>query len=280
MTPQNAFNIFLENGTDKDKLTVSYGLFLNSYNDSRLSNFLKNNNLSGDPASGLVRVRRFNNATVENYGTAKAGTSDAVKSSSVDIPVITRKEIIESIDQSDFRQYGVSTLFQLRAREFGEAMAAHMDDAFFALAETSATAITPDSSELIEQFEELVSSLQRTYNANSRGISRRNIDVVLRSDVYGQLLNKIHMLPNPNGGGVAIPTLNGVRVHANVSPSQTSEMIAMVNGAIAQPGFVVDIREYDVEKSVERDSLLVFQYGIAAVAPDLIKKIVGTVPSV
>jgi hypothetical protein len=239
-----------------------------------LSRNLINKNISGNPRSGSVIVRRLNNATVNTYGTAKtAGEGTPVKSSTVKVDVLTRKEIIETIDLSDFNQYGLPTLFQSRTAEFGMAMAADMDDAFFAEAEDKATVVTPTSTTLIGQFEELVSSLQRTYNVNSRGISRRFIDVVLRSDIYGQLLNEIHMLANPNGGGVAIPTLNGVRVHSNISEEQTSPMIAMVNGAIAQPGFVVDIREYDVEKSVERESLLVFQYGTLAVAADLIKKI-------
>ena len=66
--------------TAKDKLAEEYGKVIANLQKSTISSVLKNNDLSGDPASGTVEAKRFANATAEDYGTARGhGYADKIK---------------------------------------------------------------------------------------------------------------------------------------------------------------------------------------------------------
>ena len=110
-----SLNILLEQ-TGKDYLSELYGRVIENVMKNLVSAGMKNQDLSGNPASGSVEAKRFVNAASKAYGTARAaGKGDAVKAKPVTVAIDTDREIVEELEQKDVTLYGVDGVMERRA---------------------------------------------------------------------------------------------------------------------------------------------------------------------
>lgn len=277
---QNALNITTD-GSTKDALAESYGNLLDAVQKGAVSEQLKNKNYSGDPTTGSVKVDRFKNAATEDYGTARAaGKGKALTNSGkVTINLDTDKEIVEEFENKDVRMFGIPNLVAKRVTNHAQRIIATLDKAFFDAAEAAATAASGITDTNIEDVvEAMIQKVETVSNDWVDGVPRDQIRLTLTPNAYGKLRNYIDKvtLPTADAGTETVDMFHGVRIYSNVR--QTSAVIAMVDGAVAQP---VMIDKYDDEKVPFSDATAVesyFHYGTKAVTPDLIFKL-ATLPT-
>lgn len=275
MARQDTLSI-LASGITKDKLAELDGKLIESIQKEALSAKLKNTDYSGDPTTGSVEVNRFKNATANDYGTAReGGKGDALKNTGkVTINIDTDKEIVEEIAGKDLALFGIADLADRRTKNHASRVVANLDSAFFATAEAAASAVTIASgvTAIEDVVETMIQAIETTSNDWVDGVDRDMIDLTLSPAAYGKLRNHIDKVMVANDAGQEeIAMFHGVRVHSNTR--QSVAILAMVNGAVAQP---VMTNQYEAEKiGLSNDFAieLFYSYGIKAVMPDLIKKL-------
>ena len=129
-----SLNILLEQ-EGHDYLSELYGRVIENVQKELISADMKNRELSGAPTSGSVEAKRFANASPKAYGTARAaGKGDALRARPVAVPLDHDDEIVEEIEETDIRLYGVDGLLERRAANHVRRMAAKLDRAFFSAA--------------------------------------------------------------------------------------------------------------------------------------------------
>lgn len=270
MAKQDALNIFLSDGSTEDKLIESYSELVDMIQKGAISSQIKNVNLSGDPESGSVEVRRLMTAASQAYGTARtARAGDAIKNNGVIVNLDQDREIVEEIEWKDIQFYGIGDILAKRQGNHQLAMIRELDTAFFAEAVSAGTQVTITSSTIEDQIEELIQSVETVSNDNVDGVDRDMLVLTVTPAVYGQLRNYIDTLPNPLDGGVDVKRFHDVRIFSNTR--QSVDAICMAVGAIAQP---VVAQPYEVDRIPLSNAMaieLFYHYGTKAVMPDLIK---------
>lgn len=271
----NSLNILLES-EGKDYLAELYGRVIENVQKNLVSAGMKNQDLSGDPASGTVEAKRFANATSKAYGTARtAGKGDAVKARPVTVAIDTDKEIVEELEEKDVRLYGVDGVLDRRAANHVLRMAAELDTAFFAAAAENATEVTVDASTPIEdQLETVIQACENTKNDFVDGVPRTMINLVCNTATYGKIRNALDKMQRSNVDTAAEEFLawHGVRTRSCVNLPAGCDYLVLVDGAVAQP---VMADQYGAEKIPLSNAYgveLFYHYGTKVVTPDLIYK--------
>lgn len=276
--------------TGKDALAEKYGPVIENLQKSTISGVLKNTELSGDPTTGTVEAKRFVNANSAAYGTARAASKGSnVKASPVTIPVNVDKEIIEEIEEKDVKLYGVDNVINRRVTNHGRSMERELERAFFLEAKTSGTALTLTKTSINDKVEELIQSIEATKNDFVDGVDRDMIAVVLDTAAYGELrsfldtgANNANVETNAKEFGM----FHGVRIYSSVylpvttaaadggkTTTTTTHMVALVDGAIAQPVLPSVSQPEKIQLSNAIGFGIFYSYGTKAVMPDLIKTV-------
>lgn len=270
-----SLNILLET-EGKDYLAELYGRVIENVQKNLVSAGMKNMDLSGDPASGSVEAKRFANATSKAYGTARtAGKGDAVKAKPVTVAIDTDKEIVEELEEKDVRLYGVDGVLDRRAANHVLRMAAELDTAFFAAANTAATEVEVDTTAAIEdQLETVIQACENTKNDFVDGVPRAMMNLVCSTATYGKIRNALDKMQRSNVDTAAEEFLawHGVRTQSCVNLPAGCDYLVMVDGAVAQP---VMADQYVAEKIPLSNAYgveLFYHYGTKVVTPDLIFK--------
>lgn len=271
MARTDANSIYIQDN-EKDKLAEIYGNVIDSIQKSALSEQIKNKNYSGDPTSGSVEIDRFNNATIDDLGTARTGAKgkSLKNGGKVTINVDTDKEIVEEVANKDLKLYGVVGIADKRKDNHVKRMSAYLDTEFFKEAEKSGTVVTPaeTAKNIEDKLEALIQSVETTQNDFVDGVDRDQLVLIVTPAVYGELLNYIDSVPN-SITGLTDSMFHKVRIFSN--HRQTKSAICMIDGAVAQ---LVTTDEYDLEKIPLSNNYaleLFFSKGTKAVMPDLIK---------
>lgn len=278
MAKTDALSI-LESAEVKEKLAELDGNLIESIQKDALSNRLKNTDYSGDPTTGSVVINRFKNSESAVYGTARtAGKGSKLKNTGkVTINLDTDKEIIEEIENKDLKFFAVGGLAERRTRNHSKRMAAELDRAFFALAESKAKAVTLDDGvfNIEDVVEAAIQQIEKTNNDWVDGVDRADIVVTLTPSAYGKLRKYVDVIDGGVGAEEA-PLFHGVRVYSNTR--QTADVIVMRQGSIGQPVSIDDYAAERIGLSNASAIELFYSYGTAAVTPDLIAKI-ATLPT-
>jgi hypothetical protein len=259
----------------KDKLAEEYGKVINNLQHITLSSKLKNTDLSGDPTSGTAEAKRFANIQGQPYGTARSGhAGQKIKVEPVTIAINDNTEYLEEVESKDLKTYGVNGLIERRTKNHQDALAVELDTKFFAEAVDKGEEFTSDKTDIADEIEEAIQTIETTKNEFVQGVPRNMIEVVMTPEYYGKLRNKINAITNSNNLGV-VPNweggiFNNCRVYSSVFLPAGIDYIVMVNGAVAQP---VITSIYD-PKQIELSDTIgfgLFAYkGTKAVTPDLI----------
>ena len=271
MARTDALSIYTDSNT-RDKLAEIQGFVIDTIQKNAVSEKMKNNEYSGDPAAGSVEIDRFKNAQVDNYGTARAAGAGAkiLNTGKVTINIDEDKEIVEEIAKKDVKLYGIASIMDKRKKNQALRMIADLDTRFFAQMVTDGTEITglTTATPLVENLEKIIQSIETTQNDWVDGVDRELIEISVKPAIYGKLLNYIDSVPNPISG-LKEDVFHGVKIYSN--HRQTKDIICAIHGAVGQP---VTIDEYEPEKiqlSNNYDCSLFYSRGTKAVMPDLIR---------
>lgn len=273
-----ALNILTQEG-GKEYLSELYGRVIENVQKALISAGLKNTDLSGDPTSGSVEAKRFVNATSQQYGTARAaGKGDAVKAKPVTVVIDTDREIVEEIEEKDTRLYGVDGLLDRRATNHVLRMVAELDTTFFAKAAEVAVEVECDMTAPVEDIlEAIIQECENTQNDFVDGVPRSMMHLSLSSAFYGKVRNNLDKQSRANVDTTTeeFYTWHGVETASNIHLPDGCDILLLVKGAIAQP---VIPNQYVAEKIPLSNAYgveLFYNYGTAAVTPDLIFKAIA-----
>lgn len=262
----------LNTNEGKDFLAEEYGKVIENVQKTMISEQMKNRDLSGTPQSGTVEAKRFVNTSSQTYGTARSGgKGEAIKANPVTIAIDTNKELINEVEEKDTVLYGVDGLVQRKATQNANAMKRELERAFFAEAKTSGTKATLTATTIQTQVEELIQKIETLKNDYIDGVDREMIHLVLSPSVYGQLRTYLddgvsNIETNIEGFG----SYHGVKVYSSTYLPTDVTMLAMIEGAIAQPV----LTSLDVAGKIPLSDAYhfgyFFYYGTKAVMPDAI----------
>ena len=269
-----SLNVLLD-PTGKDYLAELYGKVIENVNKQLISARFKNTDLSGNPESGTVEAKRFQNATSKAYGTARTGgKGDYLKAKPVTVAINQDKEIVEELEQKDVTLYGVDGILERRARNHVQRMAAELDGAFFAEAHTAGTALTITGTPTIEEeMEQAIQAVETTKNQYVDGVPRSMINLICTPEYYGKIrtyLDKV-TVPGVDAAAEEFYAYHGVKTFSCVHLPESVDYIVMADGAVAQP---VMSQAYTAEKIPLSNAYgveLFYSYGTKAVMEDLIK---------
>ena len=290
MARTNAISL-LAGASTPATLAEIYGLVIESVQKSTLSTSLKSQQYTGNPAAGSVEFKRFANSEAKTYGTARtAAKGDKITVPPTTVNLSTHKEIVEEVAKFDLDTFGVAGIMQRRADNHVLTMAADLDRAFFAEANTSGTAFTPGSgvTEIQDIVESMIQTLEVVKNDYTDGVDRNMMDLVLSPAQYGKLRTFLDTQSNPNvnTAGEEFGMYHGVRVYSctrlpvttetvetSKTKTTTTNGILMIRGAVAQP-VVVDQYSNPEKIPLSNDYAvsLFYDYGVKALTPDLIFK--------
>ena len=257
-------------------LAEIYGLVIENVQKSTLSTSLKSQQYTGNPAAGSVEFKRFANSEAKTYGTARtAAKGDKITVPPTTVNLSTHKEIVEEVAKFDLDTFGVAGIMQRRADNHVLTMAADLDRAFFAEANTSGTAFTPGSgvTEIQDIVESMIQTLEVVKNDYTDGVDRGMMDLVLSPAQYGKLRTFLDTQSNPNvdTAGEEFGMYHGVRVYSCTRLAEKCNGLLMIRGAVAQP-VVVDQYSNPEKIPLSNDFAvsLFYDYGTKALTPDLI----------
>ena len=281
MARTNAISL-LAGASTPATLAEIYGLVIENVQKSTLSTSLKSQQYTGNPAAGSVEFRRFANSEAKTYGTARtAAKGDKITVPPTTVNLSTHKEIVEEVAKFDLDTFGVAGIMQRRADNHVLTMAADLDRAFFAEANTSGTAFTPGSgvTEIQDIVESMIQTLEVVKNDYTDGVDRGMMDLVLSPAQYGKLRTFLDTQSNPNvdTAGEEFGMYHGVRVYSCTRLAEKCNGLLMIRGAVAQP-VVVDQYSNPEKIPLSNDFAvsLFYDYGTKALTPDLIFKWTAT----
>ena len=281
MARTNAISL-LAGASTPATLAVIYGLVIENVQKSTLSTSLKSQQYTGNPAAGSVEFKRFANSEAKTYGTARtAAKGDKITVPPTTVNLSTHKEIVEEVAKFDLDTFGVAGIMQRRADNHVLTMAADLDRAFFAEANTSGTAFTPGSgvTEIQDIVESMIQTLEVVKNDYTDGVDRGMMDLVLSPAQYGKLRTFLDTQSNPNvdTAGEEFGMYHGVRVYSCTRLAEKCNGLLMIRGAVAQP-VVVDQYSNPEKIPLSNDFAvsLFYDYGTKALTPDLIFKWTAT----
>lgn len=253
---------------------MSKGIIEN-YQGNAISAQLKNVELSGNPDAGTVKARRFQNATSQAYGTARAaGKGQSIKGKDVTIDIDQDREFVEELEEKDVNLLGVAQTVTQRAANHRVQLVSELDTAFFTEGATSGTAYTAPSgvTAIGEILEDAILTLETLKSPYVDGVPRQLMSLVLSPSYYSQVRNYLDTVNN-----TGITTKNeefveyhGVRVYKSLNLPSGTNFELMVKGAIAQP---LMMNQYTAERVPLSDAMAVemfYYYGTKAVTPELI----------
>lgn len=281
MARTNAISL-LAGASTPATLAEIYGLVIENVQKSTLSTSLKSQQYTGNPAAGSVEFKRFANSEAKTYGTARAAAKgDKITVPPTTVNLSTHKEIVEEVAKFDLDTFGVAGIMQRRADNHVLTMAADLDRAFFAEANTSGTAFTPGSgvTEIQDIVESMIQTLEVVKNDYTDGVDRGMMDLVLSPAQYGKLRTFLDTQSNPNvdTAGEEFGMYHGVRVYSCTRLAEKCNGLLMIRGAVAQP-VVVDQYSNPEKIPLSNDFAvsLFYDYGTKALTPDLIFKWTAT----
>ena len=278
----------IQSGSTKVELAELSGLVIANIQKETLSSGLKSQSYTGNPASGSVEYKRFKNSASQAYGTARiAGKGTALTVPPTTVNLDTHREIVEEAAKFDLDTFGVGNIMARRADNHVDTVAAELDAAFFACAANEGTAFTTTETDIEAQVEALIQTLETVKNDYVRGVPRNLIRLVLDPVFYGKIrtyLDKNTHNANVDTAAEDFALFHGVRVYSSINlpvKSETVEttktktttyhMVAMIEGAIAQPAVIYPYGEPEkIPLSNDYGVSMFFDYGTKALTPDLI----------
>ena len=256
--------------TGNDFLAEKYGEVIANVQKDTMAQRIKNKSLSGDPTTGTVEAKRFENTASSNYGTARAaGAGTKLKAEPVTISINKDKELVNEIEEKDVKLYGVDAVISKKAAMDKKSMERELEKAFWAEAVNAGTKVTLTATDIQEQMEELIQKLETVSNNYVDGVPRDMIKLVLAPSEYGKIrtyLDKVEL----DGQKEAVTMYHGVEVESSVYLPSGTKGVCICDEAIAQPILPTVMPAEKIQLSNAYAFGMFYSYGTKAVTPDLI----------
>lgn len=268
----------LASGTEgKDFLAEKYGAVIANIQKRTISARIKNNNLSGDPTTGTVEAKRFENSSTAAYGTARAGSAgEKIKAKPVVIAIDVDRELIHEVENKDTKLYGVDGLVERTATQDQRDVARELERAFFSTAATAAGAVDVSAgADIAAKLEILIQDLETTKNDFVDGVERDIMHLALAPSVYGQARTYFDKVQDGGAKGEEFNLFHGVKVDSSVYLPEGVDAVLQVEGSVAQPTLFTIQNAEKIPFSNAYAFGLFVSYGTKAVTPDLIRKVVN-----
>lgn len=265
----------IQSGSTKVDLAELSGLVISNIQKDTLSQGLKSQAYTGNPASGSVEFKRFKNSASQPYGTARtAGKGDAITVPPTTVNLNTHKEIVEEAAKFDLDTFGVGNIMARRADNHVDTVAAEFDTAFFQCAVDEGTSFSTVETDVEAIVEAFIQTLETVKNDYVRGVPRNIMRLVCDPSFYGKIRNYLDKnVGNANVDSAAedFATFHGVRCYSSVFVPSGTNAIIMIDGAIAQPAVIYPYKEPEkIPLSNDYGVSMFYDYGTKALTPDLI----------
>lgn len=227
-----SLSILTSTGSGKAYLAEQYGKVIDNIQRGCISSLFKNMDLSGDPNSGSLIVRRFNNATVNNYGTARSGGGTKLQATNVVIPMDQNKELIEEVSDNDVRLFGVEGLIERRLKNIQDRAIKQLEKDFWEKA--FATVFSTSNMTIEDAIDKAITDMESTKSNYIDGIDRNQINLIVKPNIYSKIQKYIDNIPNVLTGN-NYKMFHDVRVFVSTDLSSKVNFGVIANGAVAQP---------------------------------------------
>lgn len=170
----------IQQGSTKADLKEISGLVIENIQKATLSNGLKSQAYTGNPAAGSVEFKRFKNSASNPYGTARAaGKGDALTVPPITVNLDQHREIVEEAAKFDLDTFGVANIMARRADNHVDTVVAELDTAFFEEAVKAGVSFEPTGlSNIEDQVEAMIQALETVKNDYVRGVPRSMMNLV------------------------------------------------------------------------------------------------------
>lgn len=278
MARQSALNIHDTQGVNA-LLKEEYGKVIENIQTGTISNLVKNKDLSGDPNAGSVEAKRFANAKLEDYGTARAGgKAKGVVADTVTVNLNKHKEILEEVEASDATMYGVENLIGRRNRNITKTAIKALEKEFWAVTVDAATEFNSMETSITKVMDAAINKLETTKNEFVDGVDRADIHFIVDPTTYTAIQEKLDELPNGTS-----PTDGKIQVFHNVKLFMSTDLptgvkfIIGVDGSVAQPLRITKQPYEKIPLSQAYAYGVFLDYGTKAVTPELLYYYTGEV---
>lgn len=265
----------IQNGGTKVELSELSNLVIANIQKDTLSSALKSQSYTGNPATGSVEYKRFANSVSKAYGTARtANKGDAITAPPTTVNLDQHKEIVEEAARFDIDTFGIGNIMARRADNHVDTVASELDTAFFSQAVADGTKFETEGTNIEEIVEALIQKLETVNNDYVRGVPRHMIRLICDPLYFGKLRTYLDKGVNNASVDTAaedFSVFHGVRCYSSINLPQKTNMIVMIDGAIAQPALIYPYAQPEkIPLSNDYGVSMFFDYGTKALTPDLI----------
>lgn len=257
-----------------DYLAEKYGETIENIQSKNVSAQIKNTDLSGNPESGTVEAKRFANATVNAYGTARAGGAGTkIKAKPVIVAIDKDREIIEEVEEKDVSLYGVEAVVEKRIKNHEMRMGKDMERDFFDVMSGTGDVYTTTETDIKAKVEAAIVALEKTKNEWVDGVDRMFMTVIANADTYSALQGEIDKLPNAatDSAAAEIEVYHGTKIRKSTDLPDGVEFIVQVDGSVAQPVRYTLSPAAKIPMSNAYSFGIFYSFGTKEVSPDLVK---------
>lgn len=271
MARQNALNIYDTQGVNA-LLKEEYGKVIENIQTGTISGLVKNKDLSGNPSAGSVEAKRFANAKIENYGTARSGgKAKGVVANTVTVNINTHKELIEEVEANDVTMYGIEGLISRRNKNIAKTAIKALEKEFWAVTVAAATEFTSTETSITKIMDAAINKLETTKNEFVDGVDREDMHIIVDPTTYTAIQEKLDELPNgtsPTAGKIQV--FHNVKLYMSTDLPTGVKFVIGVDGSVAQP-LRITKQDYDkIPLSQAYAYGLFLDYGTKAVTPELL----------
>lgn len=266
----------IQQGSTKADLKEISGLVIENIQKATLSNGLKSQAYTGNPAAGSVEFKRFKNSASNPYGTARsAGKGDALTVPPITVNLDQHREIVEEAAKFDLDTFGVANIMARRADNHVDTVVAELDTAFFEEAVKAGVSFEPTGlSNIEDQVEAMIQALETVKNDYVRGVPRSMMNLVCSPSFYGKIrnyLDKTANNANVDTTAEEFALFHGVKTYSSVYLPENIDAVLMIDGAIALPVVIYPYKDPEkIPLSNDYAVAMFYDYGCKALTPDLI----------
>lgn len=275
MALTQALSIYTSDSAKADLRNVIVGVFEN-IGKTAISQKLKSRNFTEN--AGSFSFKRFANATVSDYGTARtAGKGNKIIAPPVVVNLNQNKEIVEEVnffDAQSFTSENFNAFINRRKMNISLSVQRDLDKAFFAAVKAGGTAANVEidtAAKLVPQFESAILKLETTANNYVDGVERQYMALVLSPELYGLVKTELNDCYN-FAGTVADEVFKGINGVATFSSNHLptgADYELIVMDSVAQPVMLTDVGVEKIQLSNEYAAEVFFRYGTQVLAPEL-----------
>ena len=272
-----ALSIYVDASTKAELMNKIAGVFENLAKKT-ISGRLKSKNGALNESAGSFEFKRFANATVQTYGTARtAGAGSKVTAVPVVVNMDKTKEVVEEVNSFDAQSFTGEDLNAFLARRqvaIQQSVERDLDRDFFntiKVGGTQSTVTISKAEKLVPQFDALIATLETLSNNYVDGVDREQMALVLSPELYGLVKSELNDCYNFSGT-VADEIFKGINGVATFSSNRLPEGVdyeLVVMDSVAQPVMITEATIEKIPLSTEYAVEIFYRHGTKVLASEL-----------